>query len=126
MARRLCICATILFVAFGALASDRDCTRDRAPRVIVQSGEGSSVVHAPRVLRFAQDDVEAGFSPPSKADRLKPVATFSSQAPSIEIIVVRIGADGKPMYACVDSAAAAKRFLEAPLEKINVREAREK
>jgi len=93
LARRLCICATVLLVAFGALGSDRDCTRDRAPRVILsRAGEGSS-----------------------------PVMTQG-----IEIVVVRIGADGKPMYACVDNAAAAKRFLEAPLEKITVREAREK
>ena len=45
--------------------------------------------------------------------------------PRIEIVVMRIDADGKAIYACVDSKEAAKRFLEAPLEQV-ARKAREK
>ena len=37
---------------------------------------------------------------------------------TIEVIVARIGKDGKPILACVDSAEAAKRFLEAPVERL--------
>jgi len=43
----------------------------------------------------------------------------------IEVLVVRIGLDGKPVLACVDSAEAAKRFLETPIENV-ARKAREK
>jgi hypothetical protein len=35
----------------------------------------------------------------------------------MELLIARIGPDGKPVLACVDSAAAAKKFLEAPIEK---------
>ncbi len=45
--------------------------------------------------------------------------------PAVEVVVVRIGADGKPLYACVNGAAAAKRFLDAPAERV-ARSAREK
>ena len=31
-----------------------------------------------------------------------------------EVVVARIGADGKPVMACVDSPAAAERFLRSP------------
>ena len=36
----------------------------------------------------------------------------------MEVLVARIGRDGKPVLACVDSAEAAKRFLEAPIDQV--------
>ena len=36
----------------------------------------------------------------------------------MEVIVARIGRDGKPVLACVESAEAAKRFLEAPIDQV--------
>jgi hypothetical protein len=36
----------------------------------------------------------------------------------MDVLVARIGPDGKVIIACVDSDAAAKRFLEAPIEKV--------
>jgi hypothetical protein len=38
-----------------------------------------------------------------------------------EVLIVRIAPDGKPVMACVDSAEAAKRFFEAPIEKVGRR-----
>lgn len=35
-----------------------------------------------------------------------------------EVLIARIAPDGKPVMACVDSAEAAKRFFEAPMEKV--------
>ncbi|PYQ28409.1 MAG: hypothetical protein DMF56_16505 [Acidobacteria bacterium] len=35
-----------------------------------------------------------------------------------EVLVARITPDGKAVLACVDSAEAAKKFLEAPIEKV--------
>jgi hypothetical protein len=37
---------------------------------------------------------------------------------SMEVLVARIGPDGKPVLACTDSMEAAKRFLEAPAERV--------
>lgn len=44
---------------------------------------------------------------------------------SFELLVVRLDADGKPVTACVDSEAAARRFLEAPVAKIQTKKAQE-
>jgi hypothetical protein len=43
----------------------------------------------------------------------------------VDVIVARIGTDGKLVKACVDSEAAARRFLEAPIEKVEGRKAKE-
>jgi hypothetical protein len=41
------------------------------------------------------------------------------------VLIARVGPDGKLVLACVDSAEAAKKFLEAPIEK-TARTAKEK
>ena len=43
----------------------------------------------------------------------------------MEVLVARIAPDGKAVMACVDSAEAAKKFFEAPIEKTG-RAAKEK
>jgi hypothetical protein len=68
-------------------------------------------------------------------ETLKPVAAptrvLEAAGPAIapldgmELLVVRIGPDGKPVMACVDSLEAAKKFFEAPIEK-TARRAKEK
>jgi hypothetical protein len=44
-------------------------------------------------------------------------AAGEPQFDGVEVLLVRIAPDGKPVMACVDSAEAAKKFLEAPIEK---------
>jgi len=44
---------------------------------------------------------------------------------SVEVVVARIGPDGKLIKACVDSEEAARRFLTAPLETLRTRQAKE-
>ncbi|HYO76875.1 MAG TPA: hypothetical protein VE010_10465 [Thermoanaerobaculia bacterium] len=44
-------------------------------------------------------------------------------AAGMEMLVARIGEDGKPVISCVDNAAAAQRFLDTPLERIQNRKA---
>jgi hypothetical protein len=41
----------------------------------------------------------------------------------MELVVARIGADGKVVMACVDNARAAAQFFEAPVERIGRRKA---
>ena len=80
-----------LFIALPALASDQSCTRETLKPV------GA-------VTRI---DVASLFE-------RKP----SEPEGSMEVVLARIGKDGKPILACVDSAEAAKRFLEAPVERL--------
>lgn len=44
---------------------------------------------------------------------------------SVDVIVARIDTDGKLVKACVNSEEAARRFLEAPVEKVDGRRNRE-
>ncbi len=43
----------------------------------------------------------------------------------VDVIVARIDTDGSLVKACVDSEEAARRFLEAPIEKVAGRRAKE-
>lgn len=62
--------------------------------------------HAPGVITETGNGVMTG---PAQAD----------------VIVARIGTDGKLVKACVDSEAAARRFLETPIEKVEARKVKE-
>lgn len=44
---------------------------------------------------------------------------------SMEMIVARVGPDGKLITACVDNEEAARKFLETPAERIRTREPQE-
>lgn len=39
-------------------------------------------------------------------------------APSMEVVVVQIGADGKPVLACVEGKETARRLVETPAARI--------
>jgi hypothetical protein len=43
----------------------------------------------------------------------------------VDVILARVDADGKLVKVCVDSEEAARRFLEAPIAKIEGRRAKE-
>lgn len=43
----------------------------------------------------------------------------------LEVVVARIGTDGKPVKACVDSPEAAERFFKAQIEKLSPKQAKE-
>jgi hypothetical protein len=96
------IAVAALAAAPAALASDaadRSCTRDRMVR---------AAVFTPRlalVEAFAkpqQDLVEDGMTAPMGP---------------LEVIVARIGKDGKPVMSCVDTPEAAERFFKAAEER---------
>ena len=74
-------------------ASDDTCTRDTLARV-------GARLHI---------DVSEFFE---KSDAVPP------QPEHVELLIARIGPDGKPVLACVDGAEAAKKFLEAPMERV--------
>lgn len=44
---------------------------------------------------------------------------------AVNVLVARIDADGKLVSACVDNEAAARHFLDSPIEKIDTRQAKE-
>jgi hypothetical protein len=87
----------IVVAATASAASDEACTRETLKPLAVP---------APTHI-----DVDALF----RADP----AAGAAAAPleGMEVLIARVGPDGKLVLACVDSAEAAKKFLEAPIEK---------
>jgi len=92
----------LLLAAPVASASDDACTRE----ILKPAGAAavaSRIDVAPLFLRqVAQPDGTVVDVPIS----------------GMEVLVARIGPDGKLVLACVESAEAAKRFLEAPIDQV--------
>ena len=98
---------TVAAAATAGAASDETCTRN----VIVER----------RALRAPAGAVPAAGTVTTKAAETTPVPLPEG----VELLVARIGPDGKPVLACVDSAEALRKFLESPVEKL-ARGAKEK
>ena len=96
MQRAIFAPALALLIASSASASDQSCTRDTLRPVGAVSKDGGPPAR------------QAGETP----------AVLVEPVEGMELLIARIGPDGKPVLACVDSAAAAKRFLEAPIEAV--------
>lgn len=108
MSRRLLVVPTLFALVSAplALASDEAATPRSAAREAIAR-------FAPRVelaqlfARFNDDalsiETEDGVSAPM-------VAT--------EMLVARLGTDGKPVMVCVDNEESARRFLDAPIARV--------
>jgi hypothetical protein len=76
-------------------ASDHACTRDALPRI-----------SAPARLAEMFAGRDASVQTPDGV---------ISRDGATEVVMARIGADGKPVMACVDNEQAARRFLALPV-----------
>jgi NAD(P)H-dependent flavin oxidoreductase YrpB (nitropropane dioxygenase family) len=105
MSRRIHLALAVMAFAAAATAhaesaSDRSCTRDGVTRLVPARAELAAL--------FARREPE-----------LIPTATgrVSTMGPS-EVMMARVGADGKIVIVCVDTEAAARHFLDAPVESL--------
>jgi len=101
--------APLLHASDDAAAYDRVCVRDLAARAAATRPALAALfaahhADAPEVATADGVNVAAG--------------TF-------EVLVARIGTDGKPVLACVDTETAAKRFLDAPAGSLPAKQGRE-
>ena len=72
----------------------------------------------------ARIDLRRVFAP--AASPVRTDTGVSVTLPVMEVVIARIGSDGKPVLACVDTEAAARRFLEAPPDRLPAGAAKEK
>ena len=82
----------------GDDSQDRFCLRDEFPR------------------GAARLELGALFRQPAQAAETSDGVSLRSG--SMEVVVARIGTDGKPVMACVDTEEAAIHFFGAPVERI--------
>ena len=104
MSRRFYVVVAATALAAATLAqaaqNDRECTREAEARDL-----------APRA------EIAAAFAHAAQAgDVIETETGRSAPMGPLEVMVVRKGKDGKITYACVDSAAAAERFLTGKTE----------
>lgn len=113
MSRRISVLMAVAALAVSSLvyaadrASDTECTR----QVKVQQGA------APRTLE------EVFVS--AQAESIETEDGVSAMVGPIEVVVARLGPDGKPVMACVDDIKAARRFFKAPVETLAPKQAKE-
>src|SRR5688500_15582146 len=111
-----------LFVAAVALAT--------AP--FVQAAE--PVVAEPAVEETVQVEaalpspiltLKALFAPPATEEVIETIDGVAVGMGAMEVVVARIDTDGHLVTACVDSEAAARAFLDSPVEKVATKKAKE-
>ncbi|HYH08561.1 MAG TPA: hypothetical protein VEK11_16010 [Thermoanaerobaculia bacterium] len=92
-------------LALASDANDRVCTRDVIP--------GFSQIRPELAALFvpAAEPVDTGD------------AVFTTGP--LELLVVRLGEDGKPVAVCVDNEEAAQKFLDAPIQRVVTKQAKE-
>jgi hypothetical protein len=109
MNRRLFAVAAVVAV-MTASAQGAGAARQQDPTALPQPEHKLELhalfTHAPGVVQDANGMIVSG---PTHAD----------------VILARIDTDGKLVKVCVDNEAAARRFLDAPIEKIDGRKAKE-
>jgi len=65
------------------------------------------------------------FAAAKSEETLHPLEGEASGMGALEVVVARVNTDGRLVLACVDSKEAADRFLQAPIDKVTRREAKE-
>jgi hypothetical protein len=116
MSRRisvLVVAVAALAVSSVALAADRandtECTRQ-------EKTQQETVAQAPIQLPAAAPlTLEEVFAVSAEVEPIETEDGVSATVGPIEVVVARIGPDGKPVMACVDDLKAAQRFFHAPV-----------
>jgi hypothetical protein len=102
---------TLAAMAILALSAPLAFASDAVDRVCVRAGSPLRFDLAAMFDHAIEEPVETG-------------AGVSTTGP-LELLVVRLGEDGKPVAVCVDNEAAAQKFLDAPVERIQSKKAKE-
>ena len=105
--RTLVVAAVVALITASAHAADPARTRESALPLEERRPELRALFdRAPGVISEGANGITVG-------------------AFAVNVIVARIDTGGKLVSACVDNEAAARRFLDAPIEKIDTRQAKE-
>jgi hypothetical protein len=123
MSRRISVlvAATALAVSSFANAAERVIDEECARQEKVQQEAAQQDVQTtdPAPLTLAELFAIVGTEPSIETED-------GVSAPGhLEVVVARIGTDGKPVQACVDSPEAAERFFKAQIEKLTPKQAKE-
>ena len=136
MSRRISVLVAVTALAVSSLvygadrASDDECTRqekvqqETAARATNQQQETTQAAQLPAAAPLTLEEVFA-VSAAAEAESIETEDGVSAMVGPIEVVVARLGPDGKPVMACVDDVQAARRFFKAPVETLAPKQAKE-
>ena len=117
MSRRISVLVALAALAVSSLvyaadrASDTECTRQEK----MQQEETTQAAQLPAAAPLTLEEV---FAVSAEAESIETEDGVSAMVGPIEVVVARLGPDGKPVMACVDDIKAARRFFKAPVETL--------
>lgn len=130
MSRRMSRSISVLFAAAAlavsslAHAADPASNRERTQQEdVAQCDDATQDVQVPTTAPVVT--LEEMFTASAESESIETEDGVSAVVGPIEVVVSRMGADGKPVMACVDNIDAARRFFDAPIEKLPAKQAKE-
>lgn len=116
-------------LAYGAnRAGDDECARqekvqqETTAQATIQQDETAPAAQSPAAAPLTLEEV---FAVSAEAEAIETEDGVSAMVGPIEVVVARLGPDGKPVMACVDDIKAARRFFKAPAETLAPKQAKE-
>jgi hypothetical protein len=136
MSRRISVLVAVTALAVSSLvygadrAGDNECARqekvqqEAAAQTTMQQDETTPAAAAqlPAAAPLALEEV---FAVSAEAQSMETEDGVGAMVGPIEVVVSRLGPDGKPVMACVDDIKAARRFFKAPAETLAPKQAKE-
>jgi hypothetical protein len=118
MSRRISVlvAVTALAVSSTVYAADRANDQECARQEKVQQETAAQAVIQPEVATQVEPVTLEALFASAEAASVETEDGVSAMVGPIEVVVARIGPDGKPVMACVDDIKAARRFFNVPAE----------
>ena len=124
MSRRMSRTISVLFavaalaVSSFAYAADPASGRDRAQQEKAQQADAVECAETTQQDMAPVVTLEQMFTASAESESIETDDGVSAAVGPIEVVVSRIGADGKPIMACVDTLKAARHFFDTPIEQL--------
>ena len=131
MSRRISVLVAVTALAVSSFAHAGERKQEKAQHEKTQQETAAPATAQPDVAAKA---AESPAPAPVTLEEMFAVANVesietedgvSAAVGPIEVVVARIGPDGKPVMACVDDLEAARRFFKAPSEQQAPKQAKE-
>lgn len=126
MSRRISVLVAVTALAVSSFVpaayaadrtNDQECTQQEKAQqeAAAATTQGEAAAQAVTVAPEPAT-LEASFAVSADAASVETEDGVSAMVGPIEVVVARIGPDGKPVMACVDDIKAARRFFNVPAE----------
>jgi len=125
MSRRISVLVAVAALAVSSFAHAADSKKEKTQQE-TQSQTAKLEAEAQQdVPAAAPATLEKTFTASAEGASIETEDGVSAMVGPIDVVISRIGADGKPVMACVDTLEAARRFFAAPVETVMPKQKKE-